>query len=110
MLFGTSAPRPAAPSGPPSGEPVAEPTPAAPSWATGAPSSSYGAVGHDAAGYSADPAPAGPREPSGHARLEQILAESGVEAPSGARSRRRRYRDEDGGTTGDDVLSRVLGR
>ncbi len=46
-------------------------------------------------------------EPQGHARLEQILAESGVEAPSGRR--RRRYRDDDD-TGGDDVLSRVLGR
>ncbi|WP_222262525.1 hypothetical protein [Modestobacter marinus] len=45
-------------------------------------------------------------EPQGHARLEQILAESGVETPSGRR--RRRYRDDDDG--GDDVLSRVLGR
>ncbi|WP_369132571.1 hypothetical protein [Modestobacter sp. I12A-02662] len=46
-------------------------------------------------------------EPQGHARLEQILAESGVEAPSGRR--RRRYRDDDD-TGGDDVLARVLGR
>jgi hypothetical protein len=49
-------------------------------------------------------------EPQGHARLEQILAESGVETPSGGRSRHRRYRDEDDGTAGDDVLARVLGR
>jgi hypothetical protein len=33
-----------------------------------------------------------------------------VPAPTGARSRRRRYRDEDGGTADDDVLARVLGR
>ncbi|MCZ2803937.1 hypothetical protein O2W18_02340 [Modestobacter sp. VKM Ac-2983] len=45
----------------------------------------------------------------GHARLEQILAESGVSAPSGGRSRRRRYREE-GEDAGDDVLARVLGR
>jgi hypothetical protein len=45
----------------------------------------------------------------GHARLEQILAESGVEAPTGGRSRRRRYREE-GEAAGDDVLARVLGR
>ena len=54
-------------------------------------------------------APAAPPEPSGHARLEQILAESGVPAPSGARSRRRRHREE-GQDDGDDVLARVLGR
>ncbi|WP_166521367.1 hypothetical protein [Modestobacter roseus] len=45
-------------------------------------------------------------EAAGHARLEQILAENGVPAPSGRR--RRRYRDEEGGD--DDVLSRVLRR
>ena len=58
----------------------------------------------------AEPEPATPPPPQGHARLEQILAESGVQAPSGGRSRRRRYRDEDGGNAGDDVLARVLGR
>ena len=57
-----------------------------------------------------EPAPGRGTEPPGHARLEQILAGSGVPAPTGARSRRRRYRDEDGGTAGDDVLARVLGR
>ncbi|MCZ2830060.1 hypothetical protein O2W14_14570 [Modestobacter sp. VKM Ac-2986] len=59
-----------------------------------------------------DDAPAAtgaPPEPAGHARLEQILAESGVAAPSGGRSRRRRYREE-GQEDGDDVLARVLGR
>jgi hypothetical protein len=44
-------------------------------------------------------------EPQGHARLADILAESGVETPSGRR--RRRYRDDD---EPDDVLARVLGR
>jgi hypothetical protein len=43
--------------------------------------------------------------PAGHTRLEEILAESGVQPASGSR-RRRRYRDEDG--SDDDVLSRVL--
>ena len=50
-----------------------------------------------------------PPEPTGHARLEQILAESGVARPSGGRSGRRRYREE-GQADEDDVLARVLGR
>ena len=54
-------------------------------------------------------APGAPPEPAGHARLEQILAQSGVAAPSGGRSRRRRYREE-GQEDGEDVLARVLGR
>jgi hypothetical protein len=54
-------------------------------------------------------APAAPPEPAGHARLEQILAESGVALASGSRSRRRRHREE-GQDDGDDVLARVLGR
>ncbi|MFQ1003454.1 DUF6779 domain-containing protein [Modestobacter sp. SSW1-42] len=54
------------------------------------------------------PEPAAPQR-AGHARLEQILAESGVAAPSGARSRRRRYREE-GQDEADDVLARVLRR
>jgi hypothetical protein len=57
----------------------------------------------------ADPAPRAAPPAQGHARLEQILAGSGVSAPSGGRSRRRRYRDE-GEDAGDDVLARVLGR
>jgi hypothetical protein len=75
-------------------------------------STAYGSA-YDASGYSSSveaPAPVAQPEPQGHARLEQILAESGAEAPSGGRSRRRRYRDEDGETAGDDVLARVLGR
>lgn len=56
-----------------------------------------------------DPAPRAAPPAQGHARLEQILAESGVSAPSGGRSQRRRYRDE-GEDAGDDVLARVLGR
>jgi hypothetical protein len=74
---------------------------------------SYDGSAYDASGYSSpadEPAPVAPPEPQGHARLEQILAQSGVEAPSGGRSRRRRYRDENGETAGDDVLARVLGR
>ena len=74
-----------------------------------------GSTAYDPSGYAAapvdpsgGPTPQSRPEPSGHARLEQILAESGVPAPTGGRSGRRRYRDEDGGT--DDVLSRVLGR
>jgi hypothetical protein len=76
-------------------------------------SSSSGSTAYDASGYAAGSPSAEPRtepESSGHARLEQILAESGVEVPSGGRSRRRRYRDEDDGAAGDDVLARVLGR
>ena len=42
---------------------------------------------------------------SGHTRLEEILAESGVSPATGGR-RRRRYRDDEGPQ--DDVLSRVL--
>lgn len=45
---------------------------------------------------------------SGHARLEQILADSGVSPTPGRR--RRRYRDEDDPQPPDDVLARVLGR
>jgi hypothetical protein len=82
--------------------------------ATGA---GFGTTSYDASGYgtagdgaaSEEPARRSP-EAQGHARLEQILAESGVQAPSGGRSRRRRYRDEDDETAGDDVLARVLGR
>jgi hypothetical protein len=43
---------------------------------------------------------------AGHQRLTEILADNGVQPPSGGR-RRRRYRDED---DPDDVLARVLGR
>lgn len=49
--------------------------------------------------------PAGAPEPPGHARLTEILAESGTTPPPGGR-RRRRYRAED---EPDDVLARVLG-
>ena len=54
-------------------------------------------------------APAAPADAhaSGHARLEQILADSGVDPAPGRR--RRRYRDDDGPQP-DDVLARVLGR
>jgi hypothetical protein len=82
-----------------------------PSWTAG--STSRGSTGHDGSGYtSATPVEQVDSQPErqGHARLEQILAESGVEVPSGGRSRRRRYRDEDGEAVGDDVLARVLGR
>ena len=41
----------------------------------------------------------------GHHRLEEILAESGVQPATGNR-RRRRYRDDD--ASDDDVLARVL--
>ena len=90
-----------------------------PSWAAGSTSWSAdpepaSAVAPAAPPVTEPPAPRAEVRPevpaSGHARLEQILAESGVEAPSGGRSRRRRYRDEDGESAGDDVLSRVLGR
>jgi hypothetical protein len=69
------------------------------------------AHGHRAHGSTA-PEPAGARqpEPQGHARLEEILAANGAQATSGGRSHRRRHREEDEGTAGDDVLSRVLGR
>ncbi|MCW2508496.1 MAG: hypothetical protein JWP68_1644 [Modestobacter sp.] len=78
-------------------------------------STSYRSTGYDASGYAAPgrtdaPAQRDEPEPQGHARLAQILAESGVEAPSGGRSRRRRHRDEAGETPEDDVLARVLGR
>jgi hypothetical protein len=82
------------------------------SWSTGSPAWPAGGSRYDAAGSPAAE-PASPAVPasSGHARLEQILAESGVAAPSGGRSHRRRHRDEDDGTVqGDDVLARVLGR
>ena len=96
-----------------SGDGAADETPG---WSTG--STSYQSAGYQSSGYAGPaaegaPAEAAPRsqpEVSGHARLEQILAESGVGAPTGGRSRRRRYRDEDGGTAEDDVLARVLGR
>jgi hypothetical protein len=87
MLFGAVVPEP-------------EPT-GSTAWPTG--STSY-----DSSGY--EPALRSEPETAGHARLEQILAESGADAPSGGRSRRRRYRDEDDEPTGDDVLARVLGR
>ncbi|QXG74831.1 hypothetical protein KUM42_13280 [Modestobacter sp. L9-4] len=64
--------------------------------------------GPDDGGPTHQPAGA-PPEHAGHARLEQILAESGLAAPSGGRSGRRRYREE-GQDDGDDVLARVLGR
>ncbi|TFV63884.1 UNVERIFIED_ORG: hypothetical protein E4P37_13970 [Bacillus sp. AZ43] len=52
-----------------------------------------------------DERPAEPAGPSRHdKRLEDILAENGVQPPSGGR-RRRRYRDDD---EPDDVLARVL--
>jgi hypothetical protein len=78
-------------------------------------SSSAGSTAYDASGYAAPSPSAEPTartrpESSGHARLEQILAQSGVEVPSGGRSRRRRYRDEDDEAMGEDVLARVLGR
>ncbi len=60
-------------------------------------------------GSPAPPAPPaavpGGATPAGSSRLEEILAESGVQ-PAGGSRRRRRYRDEDG--SDDDVLSRVL--
>jgi hypothetical protein len=57
--------------------------------------------------YAAPPVPsATPARPGpGHARLEEILAEGGVDPAAGGR-RRRRYRDEDDAQ--DDVLARVL--
>jgi hypothetical protein len=81
------------------------------SWSGAAFRAAYDLSGSTAARESVldEPAPPSAPERAGHARLEQILAESGVQAPADGRSRRRRYRDEDGGT-GDDVLSRVLGR
>ncbi|WP_448614375.1 DUF6779 domain-containing protein [Modestobacter sp. URMC 112] len=53
------------------------------------------------------PAPGAAGAAPGHARLEQILAGSGV-APAEGR-RRRRYRDETDPEPADDVLARVLG-
>jgi hypothetical protein len=50
------------------------------------------------------PTPA-PNGSTGHHRLEEILAESGVQPATGSR-RRRRYREDDG--SDDDVLARVL--
>ncbi|WP_166503388.1 DUF6779 domain-containing protein [Modestobacter italicus] len=86
-------------------------------WSGAAGSTARGSR-HDASGYAEDgtapaadePVRAAPPEPPGHARLEQILAESGVPAPTGARARRRHHRDDDGGGSTDDVLARVLGR
>jgi hypothetical protein len=86
------------------------------SWATGGTSwSAENSTAYDASGYAAgspseEPSPRVRPGPSGHARLEQILAESGVDVPSGGRARRRRHRDEDDEAAGDDVLARVLGR
>jgi hypothetical protein len=125
LLFGTSTPSGASASEAPSYAPPSHVPPWAGSsagsvtagWAvedggerTG--STAYGSR-HDASGYASgaasadEPVRAAAPEPSGHARLEQILAESGVPAPTGARSRRRRHRDDD---ATDDVLARVLGR
>jgi hypothetical protein len=56
-------------------------------------------------GPPAPPTPPVPNGTGGHDRLEEILAESGVQPATGNR-RRRRYRDDDG--SDDDVLSRVL--
>ena len=47
-------------------------------------------------------------EPTGRARLAEILAQNDRPQPSGRR--RRRYRDEDEAAAQDDVLARVLGR
>jgi hypothetical protein len=64
----------------------------------------------------AAPPPVAPEEPAaglpagafgGHARLEQILAESGVSPVPGRR--RRRHRDDDASEPAADVLARVLG-
>ncbi|WP_138735663.1 DUF6779 domain-containing protein [Modestobacter excelsi] len=87
-------------------EPVVEPVVDA---GSGYDSSRYDALlfGTSAAAPDDEPVRAAAPEPSGHARLEQILAESGVPAPTGARSRRR-HRDD--GDAPDDVLARVLGR
>jgi hypothetical protein len=74
------------------------PPPAAASWSVAA----SAPVTDDAS-----PVPA-PPEDAGHARLAEILAESGVRTDPGSR-RRRRYRDEDE-RSADDVLARVLGR
>ena len=60
------------------------------------------------AGYHFGPPATPPPAPNGgpgYSRLEEILAESGVQPATGGR-RRRRYREDDG--SDDDVLSRVL--
>ncbi len=106
LLFGTSTPAGASSYDPPSYDPP---------WSGSSTGSTASGPRHDASGYGPDataastdePVRAAAPEPSGHARLEQILAESGVAAPTGARSRRRRHRDDD---ATDDVLARVLGR
>jgi hypothetical protein len=106
LLFGTSTPAGASSYDPPSDDPP---------WSSSSTGSTAYGSRHDASGYGSDataastddPVRAAAPEPSGHARLEQILAESGVAAPTGARSRRRRHRDDD---ATDDVLARVLGR
>ncbi|WP_138760988.1 DUF6779 domain-containing protein [Modestobacter altitudinis] len=116
LLFGTTTP-----SGASSYDPPWSGSSSADAWAVAdgverAGSTAYGAR-HDASGYAGDataapadePVRAAAPESPGHARLEQILAESGVPAPTGARSRRRRHR-EDAGDATDDVLARVLGR
>lgn len=72
-----------------------------------------GTAEEDRAANDRPPLPAAPQEPAppaaaagpGHARLEQILAESGVSPAPGRR--RRRHRDD--GEPADDVLARVLG-
>jgi hypothetical protein len=88
-------------------DPAVVPAPAQPSWSPDA----------DLAPPAPEPAPVHDPAPpvvpadahgSGHARLEQILAESGVSPAPGRR--RRRYRDEDDPQPPDDVLARVLGR
>jgi hypothetical protein len=79
----------------------------APAWA---PPSTTGREPATRVGQEPEPELQARPEPQGHAGLAQILADSGVAVPTGGRSRRRRYRDEDGGTAGDDVLARVLGR
>jgi hypothetical protein len=107
LLFGTSTPAAESSYDPPSDDPP---------WSGSSTGSTAYGSRHDASGYASDATVASPDEPvraaapepSGHARLEQILAESGVAAPTGARSRRRRHRDDDDAT--DDVLARVLGR
>jgi hypothetical protein len=89
-----------------------------PSWAapddvltTERPSAAASSTGYPFGTPAPPPAPPSPHATShgngaaGHTRLEEILAESGVQPATGSR-RRRRYRDEDG--SGDDVLSRVL--
>jgi hypothetical protein len=126
MLFGSSTYTSPSASGSPSyGSPSLWETPSYESPSSGSSSSrtspeepASGSTSGNASGYTSsghasaadEPARHSRPESPGHARLEQILAESGVEAPSGGRSRRRRYRDEDGETAGDDVLARVLGR